>query len=245
MKKLLSVLIITIFLCSCGSYKELSREEKFTLLYRAEILRQKEAREEINKIYQEINKYIAKNDNDAVKEMEEYEKIVAYLKDAAFNYKNSLPGNGWLSSENVKYPSLKEITGEPVNARFRLYADGDDIYDYLTNKLFTGTMIFRYGNGEIDEVVNVKNGKIGNSIQKNKFDRNNNLIQETFYDENENIKAVKKYTKEGGLKEELYIIQRYDNGKVKEDYIIYNGNEKGRIREYNTEGRIIKETEKW
>ena len=247
MKKLLVILTTVFLMCSCGSFKELSREEKFSLVYKAEILRKKDAREKINKIYEGLNKYIAENDNDAVKEKEEYEKITGYLDDAARKYKYSVPGNGWLDSDSVRYPSLKEIEGkkgEPVNAQFRLYVDGNDIYDYITNKLFTGTAGFRYGTGDIQEVVEVKDGKIINTIQKNKFDRNGNLIEENFYDNNKKLKASKKYTREGGLKEELYILERYSSGKVKIDYIIYNGNEKGKIREYNTENRIIKETEK-
>ena len=30
----------------------------------------------------------------------------------------------------------------------------------------------------------------------------------------------------------------------KRDYIIYNGNEKGKVREYNSENKIIKEIQK-
>lgn len=247
MKKLLVVLTTVFLMCSCGSFKELSREEKFSLVYKAEILRKKDAREEINKIYEELDKHIAENDNDAVKEKEEYEKITGYLDDAARRYKYSVPGNGWLDSDSVRYPSLKEIEGkkgEPVNAQFRLYVDGNDIYDYITNKLFTGTAVFRYGTGDIQEVAEVKNGKIVNTIQKNKFDRNGNLIEENFYDNNKKLKASKKYTREGGIKEELYILERYSNGKVKKDYVIYNWEKTGKVREYNTENRIIKETEK-
>lgn len=247
MKKILVVLTMAFLMCSCGNFKELSREEKFSLVYNAEILRKRDAREEINKIYEELDKYIAKNDSDAVEEREEYEKITEYLDDAARKYKYFLPGNGWLDFDEARYPSLKEIEGkkgEPVSAQFRLYADGDDIYDYLTNKLFTGTAIFRYGTGDIQEVVEIKNGRIINTIQKNKFDRNNNLIEEDFYDSNKKLKASKKYTREGAIKEELYILERYSNGNIKTDYIIYNWEKTGKVREYNTVGKIIKETVK-
>lgn len=247
MKKVLFALTTIFLLCSCGSFKEMSKEEKFSLLYRADILRKKDAREEINKIYQSLDKYIAEDNENAKKEKEEYLKISNYLEQVSRKYQSSLPGYGWLDSDSVRYPSVKEITGkgdQPVNAQFRLYTDEDDIYDYVTDKLFTGTAVFRHGDGKIQEVVEIKNGKIVNTIQKNKFDNNNNLIQENFYDKNKKFIASKKYTSQGALKEELYILERFNNGKVKRDYIVHNGNEKGKIREYNTEGRIIKETKK-
>ena len=53
MKKFFTAAVIGILFCSCG-YKELSREEKFKLLYEAEILQKKDAREELNKIYKKI-----------------------------------------------------------------------------------------------------------------------------------------------------------------------------------------------
>lgn len=247
MKKILFILTTVFLLCSCGNFKELSKEEKFSLLYKAEILRKRDAREEINKIYEVLDKYIAKNDEDAIEEREEYEKISDYLKESSRRYKNSLPGYGWLISDDVKYPSLKEVTGKgtgPVDAQFRLYADGGKIYDYITDKLFTGVAIFRYGNGKINEVSEIENGKIVNTIQRNKFDNNNRLIQENFYSKGERLIASKKYTSQGALKEELFILERFSNGKIKRDYIIYNGNEKGKIREYNLESKIIKEMEK-
>lgn len=247
MKKILFILTTVLLLCSCGSFKELNKEEKFSLLYKADVLRKKDTREEINKIYQDLDKYIAEDNEDAKKEKEEYLKISNYLEHASIKYKTFLPGYGWLDSDSVRYPSVKEVTGkgeQPVNAQFRLYTDENDIYDYVTDKLFTGTAIFRYGNGEIQEVAEIKNGKIINTIQKNKFDKNNNLIQEIFYDKNEKFLASKKYTSQGALKEELYILERFNNGKVKRDYIIYNGNEKGKVREYNSENKIIKEIQK-
>ena len=62
MKKILFILTTVLLLCSCGSFKELNKEEKFSLLYKADVLRKKDAREEINKIYQDLDKYIAEGD---------------------------------------------------------------------------------------------------------------------------------------------------------------------------------------
>ena len=246
MKKFFTAAFIGILFCSCG-YKELSREEKFKLLYEAEILQKKDAREKLNKIYKKIGEKAAKNDEKALKEKEEYRKITYYLQSTALNYHGTLPSWGYLSEEETKYPSVKEIMGkgsEPVSAQFRLYIDNQNIYDYLTNELYTGVAVFRYGTGIIDEVALVENGKIKKIIQKNKFDRNNRLTQEEFYDEKtEKLNAVKRYNNYGGIKEEIYILERHDDGTVKRDYIMLNGVEKGKVREYNKNRKVIKEYE--
>lgn len=247
MKKILTAVVIGILFCSCG-YKELSKEEKFKILYEAEVLQKKDAREKLNKIYKKIEERITKNNKgDALKEKEEYNKIAYYLQTVALNYQGTLPGWGYLSSEETKYPPMKEImgkNGEPVTAQFRLYVENEKIYDYLTDELYTGVVVFRYGTGAINEVVFVEKGKIKNTIQKNKFDNNSRLIQENFYDENnKKLVATKKYNQYGGIKEEIYILDRYENGNVKKDYVIYNGNENGKVREYNTNRKVLKEYE--
>ena len=246
MKKFFTAAVIGILFCSCG-YKELSREEKFKLLYEAEILQKKDAREKLNKIYKKIGEKAAKNDEKALKEKEEYRKITYYLQSTALNYYGTLPSWGYLSEEETKYPSVKEIMGkgsEPVSAQFRLYIDNKNIYDYLTDELYTGLVVFRYGTGIIDEVAFVEKGKIKNIIQKNKFDINNKLVQEEFYDEKTGkLNVVKKYNQYGKIKEEVYILERYDSGAVKKDYTVLNGNEKGKVREYNKNRKVVKEYE--
>lgn len=245
MKKILIIFLTGILLSSCG-YKKLNYEEKFTLLYKAEILKQKDARVEINKIYSKISEAMKKDNSKAIKEAEEYNEITDFLQSSEYKYKRSAPGNMWLNQNDIKYPPLKEITGkkdEPVNALFCLYTENGDIYNYLTKKLFTGTAVFRYGNGEIDNVINIKDGKVINTVQENKYDTNGNLIQEAFYNENNILTGVKTY-KAGVLKQELYILERYEDNKIKKDYIILNGEEKGKIREYDSKEKIIKETEK-
>ena len=68
MKKFFTAAVIGILFCSCG-YKELSREEKFKLLYEAEILQKKDAREELNKNGAEKSELLA------------YDKKIAELKE--------------------------------------------------------------------------------------------------------------------------------------------------------------------
>lgn len=242
MKKIFTALVLGILLCSCG-YKELDRKEKFKLLYEAEILQKKDAREKLNKIYKNLYKYVSKNDKKALEEKQEYDNISYYLKDTELKYKGLLPGWGYLSDDEASYPPLKEVMSKDnvVSAQFRLYSENNDIYDYITKKPYTGIAIFRYGTGEIDEVAILENGKIKNTIQKNKLNRNYKLIQEEFFEkDNRNLICYKKYTPFGDLKEELYILERYQDGNIKKDYIRYNGNDKGKLREYNSKRKIIK-----
>lgn len=247
MRKILFIFSTILILCSCGKYKELNKEEKFSLLYRAEILQKKDAREEVNKIYKDLGKYIAKNDEKALKEMEQYEDITYYLRNSSSYYKSTTIGWNVFKNDEVKFPLLEEImdkSGKPVNLVFRLYNDNKEIYDYLTDKPFTGVAISRLGNGEVAEVLNVENGKIKNTIQKNKFTNEGKIAQENFYDNNEKLVATKKYTVQGALKEENYILERYPNGNVKRDYIRLNGEEKGKLRTYNSKKVIISQEEK-
>lgn len=247
MKKILFIFSTILILCSCGKYKELNKEEKFSLLYEAEILQKKDAREEVNKIYKSLGKYIAKNDEKALKEMEQYEDITYYLRNSSRNYKSTTVSWNVFKNDEVKFPLLEEVidkTGKPVSFVFRLYSDNKDIYDYLTDKPFTGTAINRLGNGEVSEVVIIENGKIKNTIQKNKFTDKGKIVQEEFYDNNKKLVASRKYTVQGALKEENYILERYPNGNVKRDYIRLNGEEKGKLRTYNSKKVIISQEEK-
>ncbi|WP_300393590.1 hypothetical protein [Fusobacterium sp.] len=243
MKKILTVLALGILLSSCG-YKEVDKKEKFKLLYEAEVLQKKDAREKMNKINKKLSKYTEKENEKALKDKQEFDNISYYLKDMTLKYKGLLPGWGYLSNDEVAYPPIKEIVakeGEVVSAQFRLYSEDDgDIYDYLTNKPYSGVAVFRYGTGDIDEVVIFENGKVKSIIQKNKLNRDYKLVQEDFFDkDNRNLICSKKYTSHGDIKEELYILERYSNNNVKKDYIISNG--KGKIREYNSKRKIIKE----
>ena len=86
--------------------------------------------------------------------------------------------------------------------------------------------------------------QIKNTIQKNKFTNEGKIAQENFYDNNEKLVATKKYTVQGALKEETYILERYPNGNVKRDYIRLNGEEKGKLRTYNSKKVIISQEEK-
>lgn len=247
MKKILFIFSTILILCSCGKYKELNKEEKFSLLYRAEILQKKDAREEVNKIYKDLDKYIAKNDEQALKEWEQYEDITYYLRNSSNHYKSTTIGWNIFKNDEVRFPLLEEVmdkSGKPVNFVFRLYNDNKEIYDYLTDKPFTGVAISRLGNGEVAEVFTVENGKIKNTIQKNKFTNEGKLVQEGFYDNNEKLVATKKYTVQGALKEENYILERYPNGNVKRDYIRLNGEEKGKLRTYNSKKVVISQEEK-
>lgn len=247
MKKILFIFSTILILCSCGKYKELNKEEKFSLLYRAEILQKKDAREEVNKIYKDLDKYIAKNDEQALKEWEQYEDITYYLRNSSNHYKSTTIGWNIFKNDEVRFPLLEEVmdkSGKPVNFVFRLYNDNKEIYDYLTDKPFTGVAISRLGNGEVAEVFTVENGKIKNTIQKNKFTNEGKIAQENFYDNNEKLIATKKYTVQGALKEENYILERYPNGNVKRDYIRLNGEEKGKLRTYNSKKVVISQEEK-
>lgn len=238
MKKILTILFIGLLLCSCGRYKELNKEEKFKLLYEAEVLHKKEARKEVKKIYEKINKYIEKKDEDAIKEKEEYNKIVNFFKGQVIMYGIFLDG--------IKYPSTKEVMGkdgEIINTQFRLYHDSGKYYDYITDKLYTGLGTLRNWNGEIQKVIKFENGEIKDLIQNNSFDMNGNLLEEVYY-ENGDIIAVRKYNEKREIKEERYILERYKNGGVKKDYLVVNGNKKGKLREFNKNNVVIKEEEK-
>ena len=247
MKKILFIFSTILILYSCGKYKELNKEEKFSLLYRAEVLQKKDAREEVNKIYKDLDKYISKNDEKALKEWEQYKDLTYYLRNSSNHYKSTTIGWNIFKNDEVRFPLLEEVmdkSGKPVNFVFRLYNDNKEIYDYLTNKPFTGVAISRLGNGEVAEVFTVENGKIKNTIQKNKFTNEGKIAQENFYDNNEKLVATKKYTVQGALKEENYILERYPNGNVKRDYIRLNGEEKGKLRTYNSNKVVISQEEK-
>lgn len=247
MKKIIVTFSMLMLFLSCGKYKELNKEEKYSLLYKAEILQKKDARKEVNKIYKSLDKYIAKNDDKALKEKEQYEDIVYFLKNVSRNYRTNTIGWNIFDDKSIKYPSLEEVIGkgeEPVNAQFRLYLDNRIIYDYLTDKPFTGTAIYRLGNGNITEVVSIKDGKTDGYIQKNRYNGEGTLIREEYFDENKKMKGYKKYTSQKALVEELYVLERYPNGEVKRDYIRINGSEKGKLRLYNSKKVIISQEEK-
>ena len=50
MKNTLLILMLSTLFISCGSYEKLNKEEKFALLYEAEILQKKEARNDMDEI---------------------------------------------------------------------------------------------------------------------------------------------------------------------------------------------------
>ena len=180
--------------------------------------------------------------------MEQYEDITYYLRNSSSYYKSTTIGWNVFKNDEVKFPLLEEIMdkyGELCKFKYFIYYnDNKEIYDYLTDKPFTGVAISRLGNGEVAEVLNVENGKIKNTIQKNKFTNEGKIAQENFYDNNEKLVATKKYTVQGALKEETYILERYPNGNVKRDYIRLNGEEKGKLRTYNSKKVVISQEEK-
>lgn len=246
MKKILLIFSTLLFLTSCGGYKELTKEEKFSLLYQAEVLQKKEAREELNKIYESIDKYIAKNDEKAIKEKESYNDIRYYLRNSTNRYETLSIGWNIFNDDEVKFPPLEEVMAKekPVSFAFRLYDESGEVYDYLTDKPFTGQAISRLGNGEVNELVVIENGNIKNTLQHNRFNNHSKIMEENYYDSNKRLIAQKKYTSQGALKEELYIFERYPNGNVKKDYIRLNGAEKGKLRNYNIKKVIISQEEK-
>ena len=72
MKNTLLILMLSTLFISCGSYEKLNKEEKFALLYEAEILQKKEARERVKEIYKKIDRDIEKKDKMAQEEKEKY-----------------------------------------------------------------------------------------------------------------------------------------------------------------------------
>ncbi|MGO5426353.1 hypothetical protein [Fusobacterium mortiferum] len=234
MKNTLLILMLSTLFISCGSYEKLNKEEKFALLYEAEILQKKEARERVKEIYKKIDRDIEKKDKMAQEEKEKYEEIEKFFKSQKVNY------NGWSESDNTKYPPLNEVIskGEIVSTQFRIYEDRNRYYDYLNDEFFTGIGILRNRNGEIDKVVRFQKGELVEVLQNNEINYEGVVVKEEFYKENK-VVGRKIYNKKGILQEEQYILLTFPNGTIKRDYMKYRGEKFGKIREYNKYGQII------
>lgn len=234
MRNIVLILMLNTLFISCGNYEKLNKEEKFTLLYEAEVLQKREARKRVKEIFKNLDKDIEEKDSLVQEEKEEYEEIEAFFKSQKLSY------SGGFESKDVKYPPLSEVNSKEgvVNIQFRIYEDRNKYYDYINDDLFTGIGILRTRKGEINRVIKFQNGELSEVLQNNEINYEGVIVKEEFY-ENNKIIGTRRYNKKGILQEEHYILSTFPNGTIKRDYMKYRGEKFGKIREYNKYGQII------
>lgn len=118
-------------------------------------------------------------------------------------------------------------------------------FGYQVEENFTGQIVKKYENGQVQSIENFKNGKLYREFKE--FYKDGTLAQIGSFKSGvlENIKA---FYENGNLKFEEILKDRkgkykgyYPNGQLEEEGEVFQGEEAGLWKYYNEEGKLLSE----
>ena len=118
-------------------------------------------------------------------------------------------------------------------------------FGYQIDENFTGQVIKKYKDGQVESIENFKNGKLNGEFKE--FFENGSLFQVGTF-KNGEMKNIRVFYENGNLKFEQNLKDRkgrykgyYPNGQLEEEGEIFQGEKIGVWRYYNEEGKLSSE----
>ena len=118
-------------------------------------------------------------------------------------------------------------------------------FGYQIDENFTGQVIKKYKDGQVESIENFKNGKLNGEFKE--FFENGSLFQVGTF-KNGEMKNIRVFYENGNLKFEQNLKDRkgrykgyYPNGQLEEEGEVFQGEKIGVWRYYNEEGKLSSE----
>lgn len=118
-------------------------------------------------------------------------------------------------------------------------------FSYKIEENFTGKIVKKYGNGQLQSLENFKNGKLNGELKE--FYKDGTLFQIGSFKDGE-MENIKVFDENGNLKFEVTFEDRigyhkgyHPNGTLSEEGKTYKGDEIGIWKYYDEKGKLINE----
>ena len=118
-------------------------------------------------------------------------------------------------------------------------------FSYQIEENFTGQIVKKYENGQVQSIENFKNGKLDGEFKE--FYKDGTLAQIGTF-KNGDLESIKAFYENGNLKFEENLKDRkgkyrgyYPNGMLEVEGEVFQGDEIGLWKYYNEEGKLLSE----